>query len=98
MGYGMFHGKWQKANVQLFKENGIEMDFEKRGFYEGEIFDVSLEPPKKCFKDRWMYLLHGGYYGRLSFLEYLAELKHPRTFFHIMKRRLIYFFTNKRFL
>lgn len=36
-GMGVFRGKWVKESVvTLFKENGIEIDFSKRGFYQPE--------------------------------------------------------------
>lgn len=31
--YGLFSGKWFKANKELFKQLGIKMNFRKRGFY-----------------------------------------------------------------
>lgn len=33
---GIIQGKWFKPVVPLFHDNGIDMDFSKRGFYEGK--------------------------------------------------------------
>lgn len=97
-GYGIYRGKWLKSNVKLFLENGLDVDFNKLGFYDGTNVDVKCPAPKKCFKDRWMFLLYGGgIKTRMGFFEqFNFAIKHPIEHFRILKRKLIYFFTDRR--
>ena len=99
-GYGLYGGKWLRSNVGLFRENGLSVDFERLGFHEGQKVRVSRVVPKKCFKDRWMYLLYGG--GEKIRMGIFEQIKfaflHPRRNLTVIKSKLIYLFTDKRAL
>lgn len=97
-GYGLYRGKWLKSNVQLFKNNDLTVEFDSLGFYDGANVDNSCPVPKKCFKDRWMYLMYGG--GdkpRMSIIEQLVfAFIHPIKNITVLKKKLKYFFTQYR--
>ena len=51
---GVMKGKWNAECVELFREHHIEMDFERRGFYEeGSRLKSRLEVLKKLFGQPW---------------------------------------------
>lgn len=97
-GNGLHFGQWLKATIKVFEDNDIKFDFNKRGIYDGQIREIEWIVPKKCFKDRWMYLLYGGGEKvRMGLFEQIKfAVKHPRKNLSVLKRKWIYFFTEKR--
>lgn len=99
-GYGIWHGKWLKSNIQLFQKNGISVPFENLGFYEGELKgpEPVCQPPEKSMAERWMYFLYGG--GEKIRTEILEQIcfffRHPKKAGSILKRKLKFLFTSDR--
>ena len=92
-GYGLHAGKWLKSNIELFKKNGISVDFSKMGFFVGEDVTAPKCPaPKVTLKFRIMYLLFSGGHikQRMSIAEQLGYfLKHPKEFLYMVKEKVI---------
>lgn len=65
---GIIQGKWIKACVPFFKEMGIDMDFSRRGFYEGP-----FGPKKGRFFAWWACRL------KLIFRERVKRVLFPRS-------------------
>lgn len=49
-GYGLYRGKWLKSNVDLFRYEGISVDFNKKEFYEHGDVNTYCSAPKKSLK------------------------------------------------
>lgn len=98
-GYGIHHGKWLKSNVALFAQNGIDFDFGKVEFYEGgDTVDTGCEPPKKSFRERWMYFIYGGGKETRTGIgaQILFSVRHPVEGLRVLKRKLKYLLTDDR--
>ncbi len=68
---GIIQGKWFKPVVPLFHDNGIDMDFSKRGFYEGKYGQKN----GRWFNYQWTRLR---YAIRATLVRYLLPIKSLR--------------------
>lgn len=75
---GVIQGKWFEPVVALFRENGIEMDFSKRGFYEG-----------RFGKRQGRFIAYCGCFLRWAFRSTLARYFTPwRSCIEVQKLRM----------
>lgn len=89
LGYGLHGGKWLKSNVDLFRKEGLSVDFSRMGFFEHNNVTTECIPPRKSLKWKIMFVLYGGFeQPRTSLSQQIVLLfRNPPLFLQALKKK-----------
>ncbi len=94
-GFGICNGKWLESNVDLFKKEGLSVNFDRLGMWDGKRNTSYFSPVKISFKWKMMYLLYGGYTEKKRMpisTQFKWMFIHPKRFIKACYRKVRFLF------